>query len=95
MERDQIIGSETRPRLARGVRLHEDRVRGRTVLLAPERVITLSQSAIDVLSRCDGQCTLDAVAADLAQIYRAERRRIAADVRALLSALADRRMVEL
>lgn len=84
-----------RPRLARGVRLHEDRARGRTVLLAPERVITLNPTAIEILRRCDGTRTFTAIIAELARMHEAEPGRIEADAEALLSDLVVRRMVEL
>lgn len=86
---------DSRPRLARGVRLHEDRVRGRTVLLAPERVIAPNASAIEILRRCDGTATFTAMVSDLARMHRAEPGRVAADAEALLRDLASRRLVEL
>ena len=84
-----------RPRLARGVRLHEDRARGRTVLLAPERVITPNPSAIEILRRCDGNRTFAVIIAELARMHEAELGRIEADAEALLDVLVGRRMVEL
>ena len=84
-----------RPRLARGVRLHDDRVRRRTVLLAPERVIALNASAIEILSRCDGSRTLAEIAAELAERHKAPPDVVEADARGLLAGLAERRYVEL
>ena len=92
---DVRIAPDTRPRLARGVRLHEDRARGRTVLLAPERVIAPNPTALEILRRCDGNCTFAAIVADLARTHEAEVGRIEADAGALLSHLVSRRMVEL
>ncbi|MCL4768003.1 MAG: pyrroloquinoline quinone biosynthesis peptide chaperone PqqD [Hyphomicrobiaceae bacterium] len=89
------VPPDARPRLARGVRLHQDRARGRTVLLAPERVISPNPSAVEILRRCDGTLTFAAIVEDLARVHRAEPGRIAADASALLRDLADRRMVEL
>lgn len=89
------IAPEARPRLSRGVRLHEDKVRSRTVLLAPERVVTPNQSAFEILRRCDGALTFNEIVADLARTYSAEPNRVAADVEALLAELASRRMVDL
>jgi pyrroloquinoline quinone biosynthesis protein D len=84
-----------RPRLARGVRLHEDRTRGGFVLLAPERVLTANAAAVEILKRCDGERTLSAIVDDLVQIFPADRARIAADVEALLADLEGKRMIEL
>lgn len=89
------IAPDARPCLARGVRLHEDRARGRTVLLAPERVIAPNPSAIEILRRCDGKLTFAAIVEDLARSHRVEPGRIAADAEKLLSDLAYRRMVDL
>ena len=84
-----------RPRLARGVRLREDRTRGGFVLLAPERVLTANAAAVEILKRCDGDRTLSAIVDDLAQTFSADRARVAADVGALLADLAGKRMIEL
>jgi len=72
------LADDARPRLARGVRLQEDKARGGFVLLAPERVLHANGTAVEVLRLC-----VD------------ERRRIAAEVAALLTDLAAKRMVEL
>jgi len=90
-----VIASDSRPRLARGVRLHEDRVRRRTVLLAPERVLTPNSSAIEILRLCDGNRTFAGIVSDLARTHQAEPNRVEADSAALLIDLADRRMVDL
>lgn len=84
-----------RPRLARGVRLHDDRVRRRTVLLAPERVIALNASAVEILSRCDGSRTLAVIATELAERHGAPRDVVEDDALALVTGLAERRYVEL
>ncbi len=84
-----------RPRLARGVRLREDRTRGGFVLLAPERVLTANATAVEILRRCDGERTFSTIVDDLTQEFSANRARIAADVEALLADLVGKRMVEL
>lgn len=89
------IAPDSRPRLVRGVRLHEDRARGRTVLLAPERVIAPNPTALEILRRCNGQLTFTAIVEELSRTHRAEPSRIAADAELLLWSLANRRMVDL
>jgi pyrroloquinoline quinone biosynthesis protein D len=84
-----------RPRLARGVRLQEDKARGRFALLAPERVLDANPTAVEVLRLCDGKRTLSEIVDDLAARFVADRARIAAEVEALLRDLAAKRMLEL
>jgi pyrroloquinoline quinone biosynthesis protein D len=86
---------ESRPRLLRGVRLKYDETRGEWLLLAPERVIKADAIAVEILKRCDGVATFDAIVDDLAQQFSADRARVGADVRALLDDLAAKRMVDL
>ena len=76
------------PRLKPGVRLHYDRVRDRQVLLAPERVVALDETAYAILRRVDGVTPLSAIAESLAEAYEADAGEIAADAAALISALA-------
>lgn len=89
-----MIADEVRPRLPRGVRLREDKVRARWVLLAPERIVKVNPIAVEILRLCDGARTLSEIVADLAQRFKADPERIASDVRALLASLAEKRMVE-
>ena len=83
-----------RPRLMRGVRLHEDASRG-FVLLAPERVLTANPTAVEVLKRCDGERTVAQIVEELAATFSADRARLAGDVDALIADLAVKRMVAL
>lgn len=76
------------PRLKPGVRLHHDRVRGRDVLLAPERVVALDDTALAILRRIDGMTSLPAIAAALAAEYDADAGEIEADAAALVADLA-------
>jgi pyrroloquinoline-quinone synthase len=48
------VPTEAVPALPRGVRVHEDRVRGMTVLLAPERVVKLDAIGAAILAEADG-----------------------------------------
>ncbi|MGI9357345.1 MAG: pyrroloquinoline quinone biosynthesis peptide chaperone PqqD [Rhizobiaceae bacterium] len=81
-------------KLARGVKIREDTVRERTVLLAPERTVGLDETGIAILSRLDGEASLAAVAADLANAYEAPKDVILTDATVFLQDLADRRFLE-
>jgi pyrroloquinoline quinone biosynthesis protein D len=87
--------SDSIPRLPRGVRLKYDNTRAEWLLLAPERVIKADKIAVEILKRCDGTATLGAIVDDLARQFSADRARVETDVRALLSELAAKRMVDL
>jgi pyrroloquinoline quinone biosynthesis protein D len=86
---------DARPRLPRGVRLVHNEAHGGLVLLAPERVFKPDPIAVEILKRCTGEATLEAIVDDLAKTYSAPRERILIDVSALLHSLADKKLLEL
>ena len=88
------IGSAV-PRMPRGVRLHEDRVRGGWVLLAPERALALDAVGHAILSEVDGTRSVGAIATLLAERYGAPPGDVARDCAEFLRGLADRRIVDL
>ena len=89
------IPPEARPRLPRGVRLAHNEAQGGWVLLAPERVFKADPIAAEIVKRCTGEATFDAIVDDLASTFKAPRDRIATDVGALLRGLVDKRLMEL
>lgn len=88
-----ILDPTSRPRLAAGMRLREDKARGQWVVLGPERVFVLEETALAVLRLVDGERSIEEMVAELAAIYDAPRDVIAADVTDLLQDLADRGVV--
>ena len=96
MSGDQaVIPGDAIPRLPRGVRLRYEERRGEWMLLAPERVLKPDGIAIEILKRCDGRASLDAIIDSLAQLFEADRTEVARDVREFVSELAAKRMLEL
>ncbi len=89
------LDADARPRLPRGVRLREDKVRARWVLLAPERIVKVNPIAVEILKLCDGSRTLGEIVGGLAERFKADPERVGADVRTLLASLAEKRMAEL
>jgi pyrroloquinoline quinone biosynthesis protein E len=87
------VGPDSRPALRPYVRIAHDPVRRRTVLLAPERVLSPDAIAIDVLGRCDGGITVGEIAVRLAAEYAAPADRILPDIVRLLQDLADKGIV--
>jgi len=89
----QRVSNTCIPYLPRGVRLHEDRVRGIRVLLAPERAMQLDPVGDAILSELDGQRSLAEVIVSLCDRYAAPAEQIEGDVHEFLQGLVDRRMV--
>lgn len=75
------------PRFAPGVRLQEDKARGRWIVMAPERMFIPDEIALEVLRLVDGQRDETAIVAELAAKFAAPAEVIAADVRAMLDDL--------
>jgi pyrroloquinoline quinone biosynthesis protein D len=80
-----------KPRLRKGVRLTFDKTRDTHVLLFPEGVLVPNATATAVLELCDGESTVDQIAAALDTRFAGVR---AQDVTEVLDRLADRRVVE-
>ena len=84
-----------RPRLPRGVRLVHNEAQGGWVLLAPERVFKADPIAAEVIKRCTGEASFEAIVDDLATTFGAARERVLADVTTLLQGLADKKLLDL
>lgn len=77
----------TPPRLKPGVKLRNDPARG-PILLAPERFLTLDETAHAIVARIDGTRDAGAIAADLAREFDAAPEDILPDVEELLEQLS-------
>ena len=91
--RATIISDLARPSLAIGVRLQIDSTTGKNVLLYPEGIVELNETAHEILSRCDGR-TLREIVCDLAEEYESDSEALAADVRETLADLQQRKLIE-
>jgi len=85
-----IVSRESKPQMPPYLKLRHDTGRGRWVLLAPERILTPDQIAVEVLQLCDGKRTVEDIAAQMAKEYSAPVDVIAKDVVELLQDLADK-----
>jgi pyrroloquinoline quinone biosynthesis protein D len=84
------------PRLPRGVRLTHNEAQGGWILLAPERVFKADAVAAEILKRCTGEATVQAIVDDLVKAFAgAPRERIHDDVVKLLGTLAEKKLLEL
>ena len=91
--RATTISDSTRPTLPKGVRLEIDSTTLNSVLLYPEGIVELNETAHEILSRCDGR-TLCEIIRELAEEYEADSDALAADVRDTLSDLQRRKLIE-
>ena len=87
------ISDLARPSLANGVRLQIDSTTSKSVLLYPEGIVELNETAHEILSRCDGR-TLAEIICELAEEYEADRAAITADVHETLADLQQRKLIE-
>ena len=80
-----------RPRLADGARLQYDDVRDEHLLLVPEGAVRLNATAAQVLELCDGERSVEDIAATLSERYSGAD--VTDDVRALLGGMGERGLV--
>lgn len=89
------VSGTTVARLARGVRLREDPVRGQTVLLAPERALALDEIAVAIVKALDGERDLTKIAEGFARQFEAPQDQVLADVIAFIHEFSNRRLLEI
>lgn len=82
--------AEARWRLRRGVRLQHDSVRNENVLLHPEGVLLLNDTAAAAVALCDGTRGVSGIANDLGDRYASV---VPQQVQDLLTQLAQRRLL--
>lgn len=70
------------PKLSRQFRLQFEPAQDRWVLLYPEGMVQLNPSAAEILKRCDGTATVDAIVGELEAAFNAQG--IAPEVQKLL-----------
>ena len=80
-----------RPRLADGARLQYDDVREEHMLLIPEGAVRLNETAAHVLELCDGERSVEDIAALLSERYQGAD--VTDDVREMLDGMAERGLV--
>ena len=88
------LASSAQPRLTRGVRLQTDSKTGNSVLLFPEGVLELNETAREILNRCDGRTVSEIIQA-LAEEYDVDSKMLAVDVEETLADLKRRKLIEL
>jgi pyrroloquinoline quinone biosynthesis protein D len=74
--------------------LQTDSKTSNSVLLFPEGVLELNETAQEILTRCDGRTVSEIIQA-LAEEYEVDTQMLAADVRETLADLQRRKLLEL
>ncbi len=62
----------SKPKLARLFRMQYEEAQQNWVLLYPEGMVQLNQSASEILKRCDGERDVPAIVADLEQTFNVQ-----------------------
>jgi pyrroloquinoline quinone biosynthesis protein D len=63
--------TSTRPRIGAGFRLQWEPAQNSHVLLYPEGMVKLNQSGGEIMKRCDGQRSVEAIVSELEQAFSA------------------------
>jgi pyrroloquinoline quinone biosynthesis protein D len=87
------IDDQSRPSLARGVRLQHDPQTDEPILLFPEGALYLSDTAHDIVKRCGEGLTTVAIIDSLAQDYEVEASTLRSDVVECLLDLQQRKLL--
>ncbi|MGB6606122.1 MAG: pyrroloquinoline quinone biosynthesis peptide chaperone PqqD [Steroidobacteraceae bacterium] len=82
-----------KPAIAHGLRLQWEPAQSAHVLLYPEGMVQLNESAGAILSRCDGVRTVADIVADLERTYSMSG--LTEDVNAFVELAVERRWLEL
>ncbi len=89
------IDSNSRPARAPGVRLQLDKATGEPVLLYPEGVLELNDTAHAILNLCNGTLTVGDIVTALAQEYEVDPEVLRADALECMGDLMQRRLLVL
>lgn len=84
---------DAKPKVARHFRLQWEEAQNTWVLLYPEGMVKLNQSAGEITRRCDGVRTVADIVADLETTFGAEN--LTADVVAFLDLASERGWLEI
>jgi pyrroloquinoline quinone biosynthesis protein D len=90
-----LMDEQSRPALARGVRLRDDPISGEPLLLFPEGVLPLDEITHDILSRCSGESSLASIIQSLADEYDADPATVRTEVCECLEHLRQRMLIAL
>ena len=87
------LNFQSRPTFAKSVRLQIRPATGEPLLLSPEGITELNQTAHEIVVRCDGKKTVQALIESLAAEYEVSGEELRADVAACLERLQKRNLI--
>ena len=87
------ISLQSCPALAPQVRFRLDPVSGEPVLLYPEGVLVLNETAADIVQRCDGKTAVSQIIAQMSDEYQVDDTTLREDVLDCLADLSQRSLL--
>jgi pyrroloquinoline quinone biosynthesis protein D len=83
------LTAQSQPRIGHGFRLQWEEAQSAYVLLYPEGMVKLNQSAGEIMKRCDGKADVTAIVADIESAFNAQG--LDKDVRGFIEVAAKQR----
>ena len=83
------LTAQSQPRIGHGFRLQWEEAQSAYVLLYPEGMVKLNQSAGEIMKRCDGKADVTAIVADIEGAFNAQG--LEKDVRGFIEVAAKQR----
>jgi pyrroloquinoline quinone biosynthesis protein D len=87
------IAASAKPAIGRGFRLQWEQAQQAYVLLYPEGMVKLNGSAGAIMSRCDGERTIEQIVADIEEAYEASG--LSEDVSAFVAMAVEQKWLEM
>jgi pyrroloquinoline quinone biosynthesis protein D len=87
------VAADAKPHIGRGLRLQWEPAQGAHVLLYPEGMVKLNQSAGEIMRRCDGERMITEIIADLERTFGVTG--LSDDVTAFVSMALQKRWLEI
>ena len=87
------IDRQQRVKLAPGVRSQTDPATGEAVLLYPEGILILNETAREIVARCDGKTTIAEIVVALAAEYESSAAELENDIAECLDDLHRKKLI--
>jgi pyrroloquinoline quinone biosynthesis protein D len=90
---EPVIDGMSRPAVGRGFRLQWEAAQNAHVLLYPEGMIKLNQSAGEIMKRCDGARSITDITAELERAF--ETSNLSADVMSFVAMAVEKKWLQI